>query len=287
MKKERGLIGMEPIEDIIETVIHTAFVAESIPISIMLVAPSGGGKSATTKRYEGKMIEYADDVTSAGLHKVLAPDRENRVKFLNVPEFNTTLSHKSSVVNLTLANLLSATQDGTVRVMDGRSNQDVKHDPIGILACVTPDIYMANARRFRVMGFTRRVIPIHFSYGLDTQRKAMIHIKHGNHSQKPLPPIVIADMKRQVVTVPSKLANEVEMLSTIFAQNLSQYSYYTDGKLMIREGVPLLPMAPFKVLSSIIRAHAILHGRTKCEEHDLAATTSFVSFTNMRERVLL
>src|SRR6266404_4853411 len=139
--KSNGLYHMEPLEEIIDTILFTSCIQGENPVSIIIVGPSGIGKSAAIVRYESKALLKTDSISSKGLYDIANQDKEKLLRFLMIPDMNPTLSRRSSTVQSVLANLLSFTSDGTIRVDDGRETKECKHDPVGIVTAATDDIY--------------------------------------------------------------------------------------------------------------------------------------------------
>lgn len=282
-KVSAPLAGMKPIENVLHSIIGTAFVIGSIPVSCMLVAPSGGGKSRTLIGFDADYIFRADDLTSSGLFDILSGDPENRIKYILIPDFNPILSHKASVSQLLVANLLSVTQDGTVRIVDGRQKKEVKHAPVGILTAVTFDMYARYSRRWHELGIARRILPIHYVYSLPTIREAQYLIRHGRITSE-IPPLKLYEYKQADIKIPKNIALEIESLSKQLSVNLGQVVRLVRGSREAVPGQALYPMAPQIVLTSVAKGSAIRFGRNYANQTDLAMCVEFVSFTDMVNR---
>lgn len=292
MSTIKTLVGTKRLENVITNAIATAFVENSIPISIMLVAESGAGKSKTLIRFQSKHIMRCDDLTTAGLFDMLASDTKNEIRFLLIPDFNPVLSHKSSVSGLLVANLLSVTQDGTVNVQDGRQKKEMKHEPVGILTAVTPDMFTRYSKKWRELGVTRRILPLHYTYSPKTIIVAQNQICEGRIDARQLDPIT-CDWNPRKIMVPLKLAKQLKDFSPFLASNLSEYISTSRGAFKsseppeIKKGKTLLPLAPHMVLRAIAQGSALRAGRNICNATDVEATLQFLQFTSMSERVAL
>lgn len=283
LKVSAPLAGVQPIENILCAIVGTAFADDSVPISCMIVAPSGAGKSRTIIRFDTPYIMRCDDLTSSGLMDILTRDAENKIKFLLIPDFNPILSHKASVSNLLLANLLSVTQDGTARIVDGRGNKEVKHKPVGIITAVTFDMFARYSRKWHELGITRRILPIHYTYSLRTIQLAQQLIREGKINGNNQA-ISMRDYKHTKVMLETSLAMEIQSLSDRLALNLGQFIRMNRGNRTPTQGDSLLPMAPHVVLHSIARGNAIRFNRHYVNRADVDLVTEFVSFTDMVNR---
>lgn len=255
----------------------------SIPISAMVVAPSGAGKSRTLIRFDCPYVFRADDLTSSGLVDVLANDKENKIKYLLIPDFNPILSHKASVSNLLMANLLSVTQDGTARIVDGRQNKEVRHNPVGILTAVTFEMFARSSRKWHELGIVRRIIPLHYTYSLQTIHEAQTLIRKGKITSN-IEPLSLSNYKQTNVSIPTEHASQLETFSMQLASNLGQRIRLQHGEREPQLGTAILPMAPHIVLSSVARGNAVRYGRKEVNSTDVRLALDFVSFTDMINR---
>lgn len=279
------LAGIEPLQDLLYAVIGSAFVTNSVPISCMIVAPSGAGKSRTLIKFDSPYIVRADDLTSSGLIDILQNDKDNKIKYLLIPDFNPVLSHKASVSSLLMANLLSVTQDGTARVVDGRQNKEVKHKPIGVMTAVTFEMFARHSKKWHELGITRRILPLHYTYSLHTIQKAQELIRKGKiNSGGDVTPLPISHFKERYVKIDQSHARELEMLSGTLANHLGQCIRLRNGTREAIQGTALLPMAPHLVLTAIAKGNAIRFNRSEVNSLDVRVATEFTAFTNMMDR---
>src|SRR5271157_1097144 len=171
---------MEPLEEILETAIFSGYLTNAIPLSLMLVGPSGTAKSKVIMQYQsGLGCHITTDITSSGMQELLAKDSKEIIKFIIIPDFNIVLSHRHSTLQLTVANLLSMTSEGSIRIDDGRAVKEVKHSPVGIISAMTPAMYSVIGKKWVALGFSRRFLPINYDYSLKTREKIQHSIAAG------------------------------------------------------------------------------------------------------------
>jgi hypothetical protein len=216
------LYFIEPLQELIETVLHTACIRDENPISIICIGPSGIGKSMLLSRYLSPALTHSDSISSQGLFDIALRDPKNEIKFLILPDINPTLSRKPSTVQNTIANLLSFTADGTIRIDDGRQAKDCKHAPIGILTAATPEMYARQAKKWFALGLRRRIIPIFFDYTYRTVAKLQEMVRKDKiHSTKPtLKKICLTHRVRPSIS--DEILRDIETQSGRFAQYLGK-----------------------------------------------------------------
>ena len=299
---DRALIGMEPLQEILETSFFTSALTESVPLSIMLVGPPGTGKSKVILQYFSDSLHTTNDLTSQGLAELLEDDKENKLCQIVIPDFNIVVSHKAATSNLTVASLLTIMSEGSVRIDDGRRKKEVLHRPMGIVTAMTREMYEENAQRFRKLGIGRRFIPIHFSYGPGTRMKVQDSIKNGNTTLAQLQKkkVILPDQKKWPIDIEVSqiISDRLVILSRDMADALAvqpqwQKSYDNgrgsneSWKIVPVRGQPPIEFTPHMILRSLARAHALRAGRKAVKDTDLEFIIKFVPFINYGVPVML
>jgi hypothetical protein len=277
--KTDGIYHLETLTEIIETALFTASVREEIPISLILVGPSGSAKSKLLRAYKCDQIHVTDSITSAGLWEIVQRDIKNEKNFILIPDINPTLSRRTSTTTATVGNLLSLTGDGTVRIDDGRGDKVCKHLPMGVITACTPEIYHRHARQWFSLGLTRRIIPVFYSYTsttLDSLQKLVredhIHASFGLEHEFKLPPVA-----RPLIN--SVGTFEFQTKSSDFAINLGKIQFIQEGmkKWQHRN---IVPVSPHVTLRTLAMAHALRRRSMKVEQPEIDFISTFVSFTD-------
>lgn len=279
------LSGMEFINEIIQTMLHTSMVAGTKPVSCLLVGPSGGGKSQTVIPYKAPWIHHTNDLTSAGLSDILSNDVAGKLRTIILPDFNVPLSHKSAVVTLTVSNLLSLMSEGTCRIDDGRNQKIMKHEPMSIISGLTPEMYQLHFKKWKALGFIRRFMMVNYIYSLETRRDGNSQIRDQKITSANLPDIIVDKSKDGIVKrvkLDKKEATDIEILSGELANNLG-YNLVRDGKTHKAKWIEserALEFAPHLMLQSIAKGNALRMHRTRVNQSDIKFLISLLGFTN-------
>lgn len=286
MQTDNGLYCIEPLIEIVETVFCTGLLPQSNPISIVLVGPSGTAKSKLLKVYNNAFIHHTDSISSAGLHSICRHDPSNEIKFIVLPDFNPTLSRNPRTATALIANLLSLTADGMVRVDDGRSGEEksVKHNPVGIITACTPEIFDKNAKQWQILGIRRRILPICYTYSAKTEVTLMRLVREGKIQNTMLTPKAMKIYKLKQNPAPSSSQLDVlEKLADKMSINLGKRSFISDGVRNFKV-VPVVAIAPFVVLKILCAAHALRDNRTETNDDDVRFCSEFVEFTDIEDK---
>ncbi len=275
-----NLFHLEAITEVIETCILSSFIAENVPVSIILVGPSGSAKSKILKRYGDPFIHHSDSVSQQGLIEILQRDPKNEKKMLIIPDMNPTLSRKHSTASGAVAGLLTLTNDGSVRIDDARQDKECKHAPMGLITACTPEIYEKNAKHWFALGLRRRIIPIFYSYSTATENDLQRLMREGKIQTAMMPPVSLIDrIPKSVPEVSGEFAIELQNLSTQFAANLGKMSYFSKA-IKRWNVVKVIPVSPHGTIRNLCRAHAMWRKSSKIGKEDIAFVSGFIDFTD-------
>lgn len=277
---------MEFILEILETAIATAFVKNCIPACVILIGPSGAGKSQALLLY-GKQgliptIHCTDDLTSRGIEDIVSSDPANNISHLLCPDFNVPLSHRDSVVALTSAKLMTLMSDGSVRIDDGREKKEIQHRPTGILTAMTNRVYTKVSKKWDMLGFKRRFIPVFFDYTTATILEIQTAIRNGSKKavfEIKKNPIAHIKAKDQVKIL-SRESRDIETLSSMMANGLSYHPAREPktGKLISIPGEEMLPFTPHHALRTMASGHAMLRNRRIVSQADVDFCKTMIDF---------
>jgi len=271
---------LESLQKILFTILYTSSVREAVPVSAVLVGDSGTAKSKLLMSLVGESIHLTDSFTSTGLFDLMKNDQQNKLHWIITPDMNPTLCRRPSTVVSTVSNLLSLTMDGTCRVDDGRSDKIAKHNPIGFLSAMTPDIYAKQAKKWLSLGLRRRIIPLFFTYSRETIDKLLAVQREDKISGANFPSFIFSPTGTLKPIINQVMSLHIQAHGATFASNLG----LEKGK--DREGKQkwylknVMPISPISTLRTLARAHALMAKRPEVNEEDITFLGSFIDFTN-------
>lgn len=280
MGQAKVVFKLEAIEELVLTVLYSGFIRDEVPVSMILVGPSGAAKSKILKAVAHPCIHLTDSVSSSGLSDIVQRDTKNEKKFIVMPDFNPTLSRRTATSTATIANLLSITADGTVRVDDGRNIKECKHMPMGMLTACTPEIYDKHAKQWFALGLRRRIIPLFYAYTSATESELQRMVRMDKIHSTVIEPIKLRFPSKAVRPfIPEVIGHELEKHSKDLANNLGKLSFVDERikKWTIHHVVPISPHVTVRLLAM---AHALKRGSHTVSFEDAKFIASFVTFTD-------
>ena len=273
------LFRLEPIQEVIETVLFTGCFKEINPSSIMLVGPSGVAKTMMLTQYENEWIRRTDSISSQGLFEISKADPKSEIRFLLLADFNPSLSRRAGTVNSMVANLLSFTADGTVRTDDGRTNKENPHKPVGLLTACTTEMHAKQTRKWFDLGIPRRIMFIYFDYTLKTIAELQKRVSSGEITNVSPPKIKIPFPGVPIPTIPQNFWPELITLSDKLATFMGLIGYWDEGKKKWSNN-KVIPISPHITLQNLMRAHAARDGRKVCCQKDMDFIYMFLEFSD-------
>lgn len=198
------MINVEPILDIIETTLWTGALAKEKPLSAILIAGVGEGKTEMLmKAYKAPHIaeEYSDvkdhsgkvvrqktqvvtqigtvlvtgDVTPYTLyHKYGDLLKSNQIKHIVIPDFLSILTKNKEAMPDTIRFYNALIEEGICRI-ESKYADFVTEIPvqIGLLTAISAQDYevRSKAQNWGALGFLSRVLPVSFHYSNGTKEQ--------------------------------------------------------------------------------------------------------------------
>lgn len=152
------------MERVLRRIQYSATIAGARPLNVIIIGPSGGGKSLVLSRAIAQNAVKLMDFTSESLLRLCDRDRP---RYIVCPDLNIVVSHKPAVSNLTIAALLALTGEGVSRIpgIDGEVKFRLPENYCcGVMTACTYDMYVSKRGKWRQIGLLRRLIPLYYSY---------------------------------------------------------------------------------------------------------------------------
>lgn len=276
------MIGVDRLVRVLRIVAATASVENAGPISIVLVAPSDGGKSQLIAKTAPPNARVINDFTFASMVQLLS--EKTPPTWIVVPDFNAVISHKPAVASLAMGLLLSLLAEGITEIpgVDKEAKLKAKSFKkrglrIALITGMTPDMFHSKRGKWRETGLLRRLTPIQYTYSDETIEEIQTLIREGSDaldyslekSKK---------LKRRAIKIPAAIAREVEALARFVIETQLVWKYHTvSGEERFKKGHEF-PFSVHKIFRNYIKASALTRGKGVCERKDFLALKDFSRF---------
>lgn len=203
--------GMARLEQLIETILWTGWIEKERPVSALLVAPPGAGKSSLLEAFDSDYSPFTSDATSREISRLLRDHRA--ATHLLIGDFMSVLRHKKGTSDLTI-NLISQLSGDTLKV-DAFTGDQVSRR-MGIVSAIPPqDIKEKKIRKIiESGGFASRFMIALYDYTPQTISQIHRYIRDGNYRQESKP-ILRAGPPVRTVSMSITIAKEIESLALI------------------------------------------------------------------------
>jgi hypothetical protein len=248
-----------PIIDILRRVVASGFIKNASPISALIVAPVGAGKTTALKKISvNKNILALSDVTPYGLTMLLNEIKDKKITHIIIFDLVQPMSRSRSVVNSLIGFLNSLIEEGIFRISTGvmQVKEPIK---LGLISCTTEKEIQDKRRGWLGIGFISRLIPISFAY----TKTDVIQILEDLAEQK------ISDISYEKLKAKSREIKENPQIFKLLIPYAEQ--------MAINEALPFRNQNQLQIL---LMANALLRGGNKVEKEDFEWFKSISKYLN-------
>jgi hypothetical protein len=180
--------GLLPVKHCVELALYSAYVKDVDPLSLLIIAPVGSGKTELLKAYAvNKGVAFYNDFTSYGLYQLLAQIQVGLVRHVLVGDFVRLLARGKAVVREIVATLNALIEEGLQNVetffIHFHSPKPVK---AGVIAALTTDEWRLRRKQWIRMGFLSRALPVSYVLAPEDKLRGEGLIYDGEQAFKPV-----------------------------------------------------------------------------------------------------
>jgi len=268
-----------PIAQILKRVVASAYLrnSETYPLSALLVAPVGAGKTTLIKKAcWGNGVLGLSDCTPYGLAKLLPEIEAKGVKHIVIYDMVEPMSRSRVIVNPLIGFLNSLIEEGIFRVSTGFITID-KPIKLGLITSTTKKELFDKRRGWLSIGFISRMLPISWTF-TDTDVIQILQAL-ASGGLEGVNPEEIKLRARKVEGDPTIFQKLIPYAQAIEA---SANRYLTRGKEgeLIEVKVEAYPFRRQKQLMIFLMSNALLRGSPKVEEKDFEEFQALVRWMN-------
>lgn len=204
------MIGLEPVIELVTAGLWTGQLQGERPVSMILVAPPGTGKTSVLEMLQCNISKFFSDFTSREIRGALKENGD--LTHLMLGDFLALFGHSKGTVKLAI-NLVGRLTGDTVRQTPW-TGEDIPPRRMGLITAIPPnDLQRREVRaHVRAGGFASRFIIAKYDYSAATIEKIHQYIRKGLYRKEKIFQIEI-NKGRLLVEVPYKIAIQIDMLS--------------------------------------------------------------------------
>jgi len=204
-----GLVGLEPVIDLVQTIVWTGQLKGERPVSAILCAPAGAGKTSVLWKMQSNVSEFFSDFTA---RESRAAIKKEGITHLLIGDLLSVLGHKQGTVKLSINILGKLSGDRLTR--DPWTGEDIVPKMMGIITAIPPeDLHSRKCKPYIWSGgFASRYIIVRYDYDMQTIRRIHDYIKSDAYT-KEQPFIFEVDRGAIEVSIPPGIADKLSILS--------------------------------------------------------------------------
>jgi len=263
-KKEKipMLMGLRALYSLINTALHIPFIAEEMPVGILIVSKPGMGKSMLLTRFRSDNIMPLSDCTGHGLEKTIIEMEGKERGYVIIPDLLKIMSRKKSWDGfITLSNIIL--EEGLKSLRRADVNMVFKH-PIhfGLITAITSDCLEQHYNEFAKVGFASRLGLFGYTYEPSdkTRIENMISIKSVNDKMFYLVEPKSKKRLTEEIGVSKEMGKHIQCLGKILANGKHE------------------SFRPIVFIRRMVKAHAYIEGRREVGIEDIQEMFALVPF---------
>jgi len=262
------VIKVEQLEKIVKVALYTGRILNERPLSILVVAAVGAGKTDLLSKFSEKFVDsvlYASDITAFALHHKHGKQlKKGMIRHIIIPDLLTPLNKARDQADHFITFMNGIIEEGIARVESQKSNF-VVDIPIrcGLITSLATRELKIRKDKWASVGFLSRMLPISFEYKQETVMEIFEYITDrayltANPKALNLPPDTD-------VILPKDISESCIPLAQLLKDRDDKYGFRR-----------------LKQIQTFIMGHALMNGRTIVEEEDLQGFVDIVDFVSYK-----
>lgn len=170
--EHKHLIGLKDLEYIIELVILSGWIKNTDPLSLIISAKVGAGKTELLKQYSKlKGVKFLSEPTAYGIKtKYLDAIKSGKIRTLMIGDLLGPLSKQKKTRDDFIAFLNTVMEEGILEIQTyAQEWESKKFVKCGLITTIAEPDLLRKSRRWFEMGFLTRSIPLTYSYSDSTK----------------------------------------------------------------------------------------------------------------------
>lgn len=203
-----NLHQLTALVDFVKLLIWTGQLPDERPVSAIIVAPAGSGKTSMLEQMQCEQATFVGDLTSRPLSSIVKGS--DKVTHIMLGDMLSIFGHKQSTVKLTLRTLSQLT--GEKLLHDPWSGEPLsKARMLGFITAIPPEDFVKQKRHVQGGGFASRFLVIKYSYKSSTIAAIHRFISENKYaSGSPPKPFELNKPGAYQVEIPEKLSDLIK-----------------------------------------------------------------------------
>ena len=167
------VLKVETLDKIVRVALFTGRILNERPLSLLIIASVGAGKSDLLSHFSEKYVDsalYCTDITAFALHHKHGKQlKKGEIRHIIMPDLLTPLNKQKEQADHFITFMNGIIEEGIARVESQKSNF-VAEVPIkcGFITSLAKKELLIRRDKWASIGFLSRMLPISYAYSLET-----------------------------------------------------------------------------------------------------------------------
>ena len=209
-----NLYQLTALNDFLRLIVWTGQLADERPVSAIVVAPAGTGKTTLLESVRCDQAEFCGDLTSRSIATMIKGSE--KITHILLGDMLSIFGHRTATVKLTMR--LVSQMTGEKLLHDPFNGEQIKPRSLGLITAIPPEDYRKENHRITEGGFLSRFIEIRYTYRPSTLTSIHKWISENKYSDPPKP-FVMNNAAPLLIEIPKPLAQEIKDFSQVLKKD--------------------------------------------------------------------
>jgi hypothetical protein len=200
-----SLLQLQAIADFVNLLLWTGQLPDERPVSAIIVAPAGAGKTTMLERMACEQAEFMGDLTARSLRACVQSDK---VTHILLGDMLAMFGHRASTVKLTMQLVSQLT--GEKLQHDPWTGEAIKPKQIGLITAIPPPDFLKQKAHIGAGGFASRFLVVKYTYKPSTIAAIHRFISRNGYTAKQVNGFGVIDGGKFEVKIPDNLADKIK-----------------------------------------------------------------------------
>jgi hypothetical protein len=250
-----NLFQMAILLDFVKLLIWTGQLPDERPVSAIIVAPAGSGKTTMLESVQCEQAPFYGDLTARPLSGIVRGS--DKITHILLGDMLSLFGHKDTTVKLTLR--LVSQMTGEKLLHDPWSGDAIQPRMIGLITAIPPDDFKKQRRHVQTGGFASRFLIAKYNYKASTVASIHRFIAENRYANTLGKPFVMQNPGKWEVKISKEISEDIK-----------------DFGITIKEDP--LGFRAHRHLRALVKAQARRMGRNIVKQEDFAVVQSYCDF---------
>lgn len=250
------MIATADLQKIIEVALFSGRLKDERPLSLLIIAVVGAGKSDLIAHYPETFVPniiYANDITAFVLHNRYGKAlKEGKIRHILMPDLLTALNRQKEQAEHFVTFMNGIIEEGLARV-ESRDSKFQANYPVrcGFITSIAKKDFERRRDKWATVGFLSRMLPVSYAYSSESVNRIFDFIMRGEYrNDRPIK--LSLPTKDIAVTLSTDIAEQIKEVAIELKDPEDDYGFRR-----------------LKQLQSFVMGHALSCGRTQVSDDDL------------------